>query len=96
MCLPGETTIIELNRRMDINNAMKTTTVLTDAEIILQNQVLVALVCHIGQTCDQGHWICFLKDGQRWWKLNDSQIPVLSSPWESQNDNISVNILFYK
>lgn len=95
--VPGATTILELNRHLDLHAMIKITTRILEPQIpLFQQQSLKAVMCHTGRRCDQGHWICFLKNGHTWWKMDDDHVPTMASPWVSQGDDLTINILFFK
>ena len=55
-------------------------------DLMWQGKDCSCVLAHVGRQLANGHWICFVKVGPVWWKLDDNQRIVAEDPFQNQLD----------
>ena len=95
----GKVTIVRLNRLDFINQQI--VKIMTPLDMGPNNSPgsqffgeLVAVVCH--RSRPHQHWVSYVKTNNGWYLQDDSNPPILSSPFHSRNRTETINLLCYK
>ena len=67
-----------------------------DDTLTLKNEIfyLVSVITHIGNSTSHGHYICFIKIENHWWKFDD--VNVTQTDWDNVKDQEAYILYFSK